>query len=52
MIDQSTFDVGTFESLKAGNQVVQQNRKKMNIDEMEDIKDSMAEQIADQEEMN
>ena len=51
MIQNSKFDKDVFESMKAGKQAVEANQKQMNIDEMEDIKADIEEQMADAEEI-
>ena len=42
MIENSQFDKNVFEAMKAGKQAVDANREKLNIDEMEQIKDDIA----------
>ena len=51
MIQNSKFDKDVFESMKAGKIAVEQNQKQMSIDEMEDIKADIEEQMADADEI-
>ena len=41
MLQSSQFDSQVFEGMKKGKQAMEQLQKKMNIDEMEDIKDAI-----------
>ena len=52
MIENTQFDKNVFESLKAGKQAVEANQKKMDIDEMEDIRDGIEDQMEEQERIN
>ena len=51
MIENSKFDKDVFEAMKAGKQAVEANKKGLDIDELENIKDDIAEQMADAEEI-
>ena len=41
MLQSGQFDQQVFEGMKTGKQAMEQLQKKMNIDEMEDIKDAI-----------
>ena len=51
MIENSKFDKEVFEAMKAGKQAVDANKQDIDIDELENIKDDIAEQMADAEEV-
>ena len=46
MIENSKFDKSTVEAMKAGSQAVTANQQQMNIDELEDLHEDIAEQQA------
>ena len=43
MIQNGMFDKETFDAMKAGSKVVEQQAKKLNIDEMDDIRANIQE---------
>ena len=52
LIENSKFDKETFEAMKAAKNAVDANRKNLDIDEMDKIKDEIADQLADASEVN
>ena len=51
-LESGAFDQNIFEGMKQGQAAMNQVQSKMNIDEIEDLKDDMAEQMEKQEEIN
>ncbi len=51
-LEGATFDQGVFQGMKDGSKAMQQIQEKMNIDEMDKIKDDIMDQLDRQEEIN
>lgn len=47
MIENASFGGQVFEGLKTGQQAVEQINKKMNLDEFEELKDKLDDQMAE-----
>ena len=51
LVDTSNFDANVYSAIKTGTQVIDQNRQKLSVDEIQDIQEKMAEQQADADEI-